>query len=175
MIRIVFFGLIILYTGCAKISYVTSQSIEQIKLVTSGENIDNLIQSKETDPRIKERLQEIKSYKKFFSQYLKEEVGEIYNKVIFLNRDHVSQLVISSSWSEIKPVEECFIIVGCFPYLGFFNLSDAKKYHNEMLNKGYSSHIRPVNAYSTLGNFNDRVLSSFFHYSKKGARSSNIS
>ena len=37
-----------------------------------------------------------------------------------------------------------------------------------MSNKGFSSHVRPVNAYSTLGHFNDRVLSSFFNYNEKG-------
>lgn len=154
--------------SCAKFSYLTSQSIEQIRLVSEGEEIGIALERKNVDSETKAKLKKIIEYKKFFSEYFEENIGEIYNKVIFLDREHVSHLVISSSWIEIKPIEECFWFAGCFPYLGFFHKKSAEKYRDEMISKGLSSHVRPVNAYSTLGHFNDRVLSSFFNYSEKG-------
>ena len=154
--------------SCAKLSYLTSQSIEQIKLISTGDPINEVINSTTRTEQEKVKLQKILKYKKYFSDYLGEELGDIYSKVIFLGRENVSQLVISSSWDQIKPVKECFLVVGCFPYLGFFDIEDAIHYRDKMRNNGFSSHIRPVNAYSTLGHFNDRVLSSFFNYSETG-------
>jgi predicted aminopeptidase len=159
--------LTLLFSGCAKLSYITSQSIEQIKLVSMGESIDTVIKKKETPEKVKRKLTLVKEYKLFFSKYFNEDLGDIYRKVIFLDRDSVSHLVVSSSWNEIKPIEECFIFMGCFPYLGFFQKKSALNFRDEMISKGMSSHVRPVNAYSTLGHFNDRILSSFFNYSDK--------
>ena len=160
--------LITLLTSCAKLSYITTQSFEQIRLVTAGENIQSVIESlPESNPN-KQKLIQIKKYKKFFSHFFNEELGGVYEKVIFLDRPSVSYLVVSSPWTEIKAIEECFLFVGCFPYLGFFSEEKASKYREKMIKKGNSSHVRPVNAYSTLGHLNDRVLSSFFNYSEKG-------
>ena len=160
--------ILLFLSSCAKLSYITSQSVEQIRLVTAGEEIDSVIESlPETNPN-KQKLKQIKKYKQFFSHFFNEKVEGIYEKVIFLDRPSVSYLVVSSPWSEIKAVEECFLFMGCFPYLGFFNEVKASKYSAEMTKKGFSSHVRPVNAYSTLGHLNDRILSSFFNYSEKG-------
>ena len=156
-----------LLCGCAKLTYITTQSVEQIKLVSTGEKVEDVLKSKKVTAEHKEKIKKIEDYKKFFSDYFQADIGEIYKKVIFLSRESVSHLVISSSWEEIKPIKECFIFVGCFPYLGFFEKTDAIDYRNSMIKNGFSSHIRPVNAYSTLGNFNDRILSSFFHYSDR--------
>ncbi len=154
--------------SCAKLTYLTSQSIEQIKLISTGDPINEVINSTARTEQERVKLQNILKYKIFFSEYLGEELGDTYSKVIFLDRENVSQLVISSSWEQIKPLKECFLVVGCFPYLGFFEKEDAIHYRDKMRKNGFSSHIRPVNAYSTLGHFSDRVLSSFFNYSEAG-------
>jgi len=154
--------------SCAKISYLTSQSLEQVRLISQGEEIKETLKRDDVDLETKDKLKKIIQYKRFFSNYFNENIGEIYNKIIFLDRKHVSYLVVSSSWEEIKPVEECFWLVGCFPYLGFFHKKAALEHKEKMTTMGLSSHIRPVNAYSTLGHFNDRVLTSFFNYSDKG-------
>ena len=160
--------LAILLSGCAKFSYVAGQSWEQVRLVTAGENIKDVLQKDTVSTEIKKSLKDIIQYKKFFYDYFEEEPNDIYQKVILLDRKAVSHLVITSSWEEIKAKEECFPVVGCFPYLGFFDSKKAIKYQMEMEKMGFSSHSRPVYAYSTLGKFNDRILSSFFNYSKRG-------
>ena len=54
--------------------------------------------------------------------------------------------------------------MGCFPYLGFFNLNSAEEFAKRKQDEQFITWIRPVYAYSTLGYFTDNILSSFFHY-----------
>lgn len=164
-------SIVFVSNSCAKLGYITSQSLEQLRLISTGEKLEEVIKDNRTPKKVKQRLQEIQQYKNYFADYLDEDLGDIYDKVIFLNRESVSHLVISSPWDEIRAIEECFIVVGCFPYLGFFEKKSAIEYRDKMIQAGNSSHIRPVNAYSTLGKFNDRVLSSFFNYSERGLAS----
>ena len=56
---------------------------------------------------------------------------------------------------------------GCFPYLGFFKEGEAKKYAMKQEENGFSTYTRPVYAYSSLGHWNDRILSSFFHFDSR--------
>jgi len=79
-----------------------------------------------------------------------------------LENSAVTYLVVASPFNEIKAVETCFPVMGCFPYLGFFNLNSAKNFAKEKENENYVTWIRPVYAYSTLGYFTDTILSSFF-------------
>ena len=45
-----------------------------------------------------------------------------------LQNKAVSYLVIASPFQEIRAEETCFPLMGCFPYLGFFNLISAKNF-----------------------------------------------
>jgi predicted aminopeptidase len=76
----------------------------------------------------------------------------------------VTYLVIASPYNEIKAEKNCFPLMGCFPYLGFFNNDSAKEFAKSKEDEGLITWVRPVYAYSTLGYFTDNILSSFFHY-----------
>ena len=117
-----------------------------------------------TSQVVKKKIKKIEDYKDYFYKFFKREVKGHYEKTTLLGRDAVTYLVTASPFNKIAPREECFPFVGCFPYLGFFNKKSALK-HQEILEKeDWVTWMRPVYAYSTLGNFNDPILSSFFRY-----------
>ena len=115
-----------------------------------------------TRVKIKKLLIQLKKKQK--RAKTKKEEEKIYSKTTFLDGDAVTWLVISSPHNEIRPHKECFPFMGCFPYLGFFKLNSAKNYISDMEEEGFSTYMRPVYAYSTLGYFTDNILSSFFVY-----------
>jgi hypothetical protein len=82
-----------------------------------------------------------------------------------LPNDAVTYLVIASSHTKIEAHEFDFPIMGSFPYIGFFRKSSAETFADALTReKNLVTYIRPIYAYSTLGYFEDRILSSFFHY-----------
>ncbi len=64
----------------------------------------------------------------------------------------------------IKPVESCFPVAGCVSYRGFYREADAQAYAGKLRTQGYDVHIGGVPAYSTLGWFDDPLLSTFIRW-----------
>jgi len=150
--------------SCAKISYIVEQGKGQFNLLSDARKNDELLNDPNVSEEHKEKVKKIQVYKKFFYKFWEKEENGIYSKTTILKNKAVTYLLISSKFNEIKAREECFPFVGCFPYIGFFNLDSAKEYERKLLEGDYVTYIRPVYAYSTLGNFEDPILSSFFYY-----------
>ncbi len=134
--------------------------------MVAGENNEDLLKSDHVSEDIKRKLKLIKDSKAYFEKVLGVDTGATYEKTILLDRDAVSYLGIRSKINKIKSIKECFPLFGCFPYLGFFDKSEAKLFLSEQPDD-ISTHLRPVYAYSSLGKYSDRVLSPFFRYSDK--------
>ena len=150
--------------GCVHTGYLVDQGVGQLKLITRGDSLQEALDNPQVKARDKQKIRLIQKAKDYFYQYWKKEPTAIYSKVIFLERDAVSYLVVASPFERIEARKECFPIAGCFPYLGFFNRQKAHAYAAGLQKQNFETYIRPVHAYSTLGHFNDRILSSFFQY-----------
>jgi predicted aminopeptidase len=59
--------------------------------------------------------------------------------------------------------------VGCAAYRGYFAKADADQYADALKKQGYDVHVGGVTAYSTLGWFDDPVLSTFLRRPKASA------
>ncbi|MCO4794103.1 MAG: aminopeptidase [Bacteriovoracaceae bacterium] len=153
-----------LFTSCAKTSYLVEQGLGQMSLLSKAEWNDKLLKDKKVKKKHKDKIRKIEAYKKWFYEFWGREETKIYSKTTFLEGKAVTWLVISSPFDEVKAHEECFPIMGCFPYLGFFKKKSAMNYIEERKEGGAYTYIRPVYAYSTLGYFTDTILSSFFYY-----------
>ncbi|MAE57957.1 MAG: hypothetical protein CME69_03695 [Halobacteriovorax sp.] len=157
---------ILILSSCAKIGYLYEQGIGQAKLIIDARDNQEVLKDQSVSDEMKDKIKKIQTYKKFFYQYWHLPETEIYNETNILDRDAVTYLVIASTRREIKPLSNCFFLAGCFPYLGFFELKSAKKHVKTLNEKGYDTYLRSVLAYSTLGNLDDPILSTFFKYSK---------
>ncbi len=150
--------------SCSRVEYITKQGVGQVKLLTGAVPYSKALKSNEYSSSDKEKIRKIQEFKSYFYKYFALDPDDIYSKVYKLKQEAVTYLVIASPYNEIKAKQECFPFVGCFPYLGFFSKDDAVEYFRELENKGEHVWIRPVYAYSTLGNFTDPILSSFFYF-----------
>ncbi len=154
----------LLSSSCAKLEYLYEQSIGQVKIFSTAKDNKDVIKNVRIPKTQREKVKKIEHLKKYFYQYWQKKETRIYSQTTMLKNRAVSYLVITSPFDEIKPVETCFPIMGCFPYLGFFNHKSALNFAKEMSEENKVTWVRPVYAYSTLGYFNDTILSSFFHY-----------
>lgn len=163
MIRVFLFCLLL--TSCAKMSYLYEQGSGQFGLLWNAKKNDELLSDPSIPSEVKRKIRNVQKYKGHFYSYFDRQPSKIYSKTTLLEQKAVTYLVITSPYDRISAQEECFPFMGCFPYLGFYELRSAKNYAREQeLKKGFVSYIRPVYAYSTLGYFTDTILSSFFEF-----------
>lgn len=154
-------------SSCAKVGYLWNQGLGQISLFSQGRKNRDILNDPKIPEEVKSKVRQIEKYKNYFYAYWKRESTRIYTETTILDREAVTYLVIASAFNEIKPKKECFPFMGCFPYLGFFSKKDAHIYANELESENWVTYVRPVYAYSTLGYFEDNILSSFFQYNDK--------
>ena len=157
--------LIFTLVGCAKFDYLYEQSLGQISLQSKARDNEEMLKNVRIPSEQKEKIRKIQELKKYFYQYWGKKETSIYSQTTILQNKAVTYLVVASSFSEIKAEETCFPLMGCFPYLGFFNRAQALNFAKKKEAEGFVTWVRPVYAYSTLGYFTDTILSSFFHYS----------
>jgi predicted aminopeptidase len=69
-------------------------------------------------------------------------------------------LVLSAAYRDkLQFYRWWFPIVGRVPYKGWFNFEEAKRQEARFRNDGFDTELRPASAFSTLGWFNDPLLS----------------
>ena len=61
----------------------------------------------------------------------------------------------------MKPQQWCFPVAGCVDYRGYYSKEAAESFAANLKRQGYDVRVSGVPAYSTLGWFNDPVLSTF--------------
>lgn len=133
-------------------------------LLSQGKENKDVLKSVRVPKNQKEKIKKIQELKSYFYKYWDKKETRIYSQTTMLKNRAVTYLVIASPYQEIKAVDNCFPLMGCFPYLGFFSQDSAKKFAKEKEAEEYVTWVRPVYAYSTLGYFTDTILSSFFEY-----------
>ncbi len=164
MLRLVLLTFIL--SGCAKTVYIAEQASGQISLQWNGRANEDVLNDEKISSEYKEKIRLVQTYREWFFKYWDREPDSIYSKTTMLESEAVTWLVITSPWDEVKAIKECFPFTGCFPYLGFFNKKSALKWKESKHKENHQTWMRPVYAYSTLGHFEDRILSSFFQYDK---------
>jgi predicted aminopeptidase len=146
-------------------SYLAEQGVEQVKLQWNGRRNEEFLNDPNITQEMKNKVVLVEEYKKFFYFYFEKKSTDIYSKTTILSDKAVTYLVIASSHTKIKPHDFKFPFMGSFPYIGFFKKESAEEFAKDLnQDENLVTYIRPVYAYSTLGYFEDRILSSFFHY-----------
>lgn len=155
---------IFFFIGCAKIGYMYDQSTGYLKLLYDSKTNDEVLRDKNIPDKYKAKIKKIMEYKKYFYDFFDEKPTGIYSETTLLKKPAVTYLVIASRYNEIKAAQFDFPLIGSFPYIGFFDPKKASEKEQELQQQDYVTYQRPVYAFSTLGYFEDRILSSFFYF-----------
>jgi predicted aminopeptidase len=154
-------GLIALFllNGCSSVYYLYQAGRGQLKLINRARPLDEVIADPTTDVDLVELLKKIPEIKKY-GEASGLKATKNYREYVKLDEDAVVYVVTVSDPLEFKPTYFSFPIVGSFNYIGWFSRQDAKKFASKYEEQGLDVDVRGASAYSTLGWFNDPLLSS---------------
>ncbi len=164
LVRLLTTSLVLTSTGCAQLSYYAQATQGQLGLIASAKPIDQWLADPKVSDQLKQRLTRAQQIRKFAVQELDLPDNGSYTRYAELNRPYVVWNVIATPELSMKPVQWCFPIAGCVDYRGYYRKEDAQRFAQELRTQGYEVRVSGVPAYSTLGWFNDPVLSTFIAY-----------
>lgn len=146
--------------GCMWMRYVTQASAGQEDLNRRAIDIEALL-DRDIDHQTKALLGHIAPLKAFGERHGLRPTRN-YQKYVHLGRPQVLWVVTASAPLRFRAKSYWFPVVGQISYLGWFDRKDADVYARSLEAEGWDVDVRPSHAYSTLGWFEDPVLSTMF-------------
>jgi predicted aminopeptidase len=156
--------LLLLLTGCETMSYYGQAIRGQLGLLASARPIDRWLADPATPPDLRTRLEVARRIREFASRSLGLPENASYSSYAELGRPYPVWNVFAAPRFAVEPKQECFPFTGCVSYRGFFSEAHARRHAERLRRDGYDVHVGGVPAYSTLGWFDDPLLSSFIRY-----------
>lgn len=150
--------------GCASPAYYWQAASGQLELWRRARPLAELQADPAVAAELRARLATAATIRNFAVEQLGLPDNGSYRRYAELNRRYVVWNVFAAETLSIRPKEWCFPIAGCVSYRGYFAEADARAYAAALEADGLEVHVTGVPAYSTLGWFDDPLLSTFIRY-----------
>ena len=157
-----FLGLVllsVLLISCEAISYYSQAARGQVKILTGRQNIQTLLDRRDLPQNLRDKFELILQIREFALAELELPVGDNYLTYVDIGREHVVWNVFAAPELSTEAVSWCYPVAGCLAYRGYFSESQALAYAQQLKSEGLDVYTGGVDAYSTLGWFDDSLLS----------------
>lgn len=150
----------VLLNGCSGVGYYSQLAEGQLQLLRARQPVEQVMADPASSPQLRTRLQHAEQARVFASQQLKLPDNRSYRVYADLGRPYVVWNVFATPELSLQPVTHCFPIAGCVAYRGYYRQGAARGAAALMREAGMDVYVGGVEAYSTLGWFDDPLLSS---------------
>lgn len=147
-------------SGCSTLSYYSHVFSGGWQVLQGRQPIAEILADPAADARLKTRLAGVQAARRFAASALALPDNGSYTEYTALDRPYVLWNVFAAPELSLQPVTHCFPIAGCVAYRGYYRQSLADDEARLLQGQGYETFVGGVSAYSTLGWFDDPVLSS---------------
>jgi predicted aminopeptidase len=146
------------YVASDDVRYITRAGLEETRILRAREPIAELVAGREHDPVVRQSLRLVLESRDYAAR-LGLNAKATYTTYADVGRDTLLLVLQAAPRDCICPYTWKYPIVGRIPYKGFFDFDDARRAADRLATRGYDVYLRPSAAFSTLGWFNDPLLS----------------
>ncbi len=158
VVATIFAGYGTAYLASEDVRYVSRAGLEEISILKNREPIADLVADRTTDPAVRHALRLVLDSRDYAAA-VGLEAKETYTTYSDVGRDTLLLVLQAAPKDCICPYTWKYPIVGRIPYKGFFDFRAARREADRLTALGYDVYLRPSAAFSTLGWFNDPLLS----------------
>jgi predicted aminopeptidase len=158
VVATIFAGYGTAYLASDDVRYITRAGIEETRILQAREPIAELVNDAGLDPATRQALRLVLETRDYAAK-VGLEAKETYTTYADVGRDTLLLVLQAAPKDCICPYTWKYPIVGRIPYKGFFDFDAARRTSDRFAAQGFDVYLRPSSAFSTLGWFNDPLLS----------------
>lgn len=149
--------------GCGTVGYYGQAVAGHVRLMSARVPIEDVIADPETSAAVRERLQVALAAREFAVTELGLPDNGSYTRFVSLERSAVVYNVFAAPEFSLQAKTWCFPVAGCVVYRGYFDRARAEREAARYAAQGYDTWVGGAAAYSTLGRFEDPLLSTMLY------------
>jgi predicted aminopeptidase len=151
-------------SGCETLAYYGQAAGGQLELLGRARPLTQVIADEATPPALRAKLELAREIRAFAARELALPADGAFTRYAELERPFAVWNVVAAPEFSLEPVQSCFPIAGCVAYRGYFSREAATRHAQAQRAAGSDVVVYGVPAYSTLGWFDDPLLSTFIDY-----------
>jgi predicted aminopeptidase len=144
--------------------YVLRAGYEEAKILSRRQPIARLVEDPAIAPEQRGKLALVLEARAFAADSLNLNVGKSYTTFSQLDSDTLAFVLSAAHRDRFQSHTWWFPIVGRVPYKGYFSEARARREMERLESRGFDTYLRTTSAFSTLGWFNDPLVSTLLRY-----------
>ena len=138
--------------------YLSRGAWEEAKILSRRQPISEMVADPKTPKEAREKLKVVLAARQYAKDSLRLRTKDSFTTYSRLDHDTLVLVVSAAYRDTLKPYTWWFPIVGRVPYKGYFDFDAARRAAKYLEEEGFDVYVRPSDAFSTLGFFNDPLL-----------------
>lgn len=145
--------------GLSQGCYLARAALEEARILAARRPIRELLDDPALADSVKQKLRLVLAARQFAADSLGLDPGKSFTSYSDIRRDPLVLVLSAARRDSLAGHSWRYPVVGRLPYRGFFELSGALEAARELEASGYDTYLRTSDAFSTLGWFEDPLLS----------------